>query len=81
MPRVAPAAVVSIFEDKTLRPGDAVMMGDGIHIFHPSEAWPHRPADFVRLAFATTLTWHLRQSLDDLDRNPPSRWAMNGTAG
>ena len=75
-------ALVSIFQDATLRSGDAVMMADGIHVFHGVGAWPLRPRDFVRLPLAASLDWHLRQSLNDLDRNPPTRWtSMETTSG
>ena len=74
--------LVSIFQDATLRNGDAVMMADGIHVFHGVGAWPYRPRDFVRLPLAASLDWHLRQTLNDLDRNPPTRWtSMETTSG
>ncbi len=74
LPKPPRPALVSIFQDRTLRDGDAVMMADGIHVFHRAGAWPYRPQDFVRLTFAAALDWHLRQTLDVLDRNPPTRW-------
>ena len=75
-------ALVTLYEDRTLRDGDAVMLADGIHVFRGTRQWPHRPDDFVRLTFAAALDWHFRQTLDVLDRNPPTRWSsMGSTAG
>lgn len=75
LPRPARPALVSIYQDRTLRDGDAVMMADGIHVFHGVGQWPHRPRDFVKLTFVAALDWHLRQTLDVLDKNPPARWS------
>jgi hypothetical protein len=72
-------ALVTIYGDRTLRDGDAVMMADGIHVFHGTVRGPHRPGDFVRLTFAAALDRHLRQTLDALDRNPPTRWTSPGS--
>ena len=68
-------AIVSIYEDRTLRRGDAVMLADGIHVFRGEGTWPHRPGDFVRLTLVASLEWHLRRTLDELDKNPPTRWS------
>jgi hypothetical protein len=65
---------VPIYQDGTLRNGDAVMMADGIHVFHGAGTWPFQPRNFVRLSHVASLDWHFRQSLVDLDRNPPTRW-------
>ena len=46
----------------------------GIHIFRGDVAGQHRPRDFVRLQVAASLGWKLRQTLNNLDRNPPTRW-------
>ena len=67
-------AIVSIYEDRTLRNGDAVMLVDGIHVFRGDTAGLHRPHDFVRLPLVASIDWKLRQTLNDLDRNPPTRW-------
>ena len=82
LPKPPRPALVSIYQDRTLRDGDAVMMADGIHLFRGAGQWPYRPRDFVRLTFVAALDWHLRQTLDALDRNPPTRWtSMGSTAG
>ncbi len=82
VPKPPRPALVSIYADRTLRTGDAVMMADGIHVFRGTGDWPLRPRDFVRLPLAASLGWHLRQSLNDLDRNPPTRWtSIEATSG
>ena len=75
LPKPPRPALVTIYQDRTLRNGDAVMMADGVHVFRGPARWPHQPSDFVRLTFAASLDWHLRQTLDVLDRNPPTRWS------
>ena len=67
-------ALVSIYGDRTLRSGDAVMLQDGIHVFRDDGFWPHRPRDFVRLRSVAGLDWHLRRTLEPFDNNPPTRW-------
>ncbi len=80
LPKPPRTALVSVFQDTTLRNGDAVMMADGIHVFHGAGVWPLRPRDFVRLQLVASLDWHLRQTLDGLDRNPPTRWTSIDTS-
>ncbi len=63
---------VSIFEDRTLRPGDAVMTPKGIRIFAGSNSWPYREADFVDLAEAHRMDSRVHKILADLDRLPHS---------
>lgn len=41
---------VSIYEDKTLRRGDAVMTAQGIRIFNGSDSLPYRDSDFVAIS-------------------------------
>ena len=80
LPKPPRPALVSIYQDRTLRDGDAVMMADGIHVFHGLGEWPHQPRDFVRLTFVAALDWRLRETLDVLDRNPPTRWSSVGSS-
>ena len=61
---------VSIFQDKTLRRGDAVMTAKGIRIFAGSNSWPYQDRDFVALADARQLDKGLQKVLLDLDRMP-----------
>lgn len=79
LPKPDRPALVSIYQDRTLRDGDAVMMADGVHMFRGAAAWPHRGSDFVRLQSAASLGWSLRHTLSDLDRAPPDRWSTFGT--
>ena len=82
LPKPDRPALVTIYQDRTLRDGDAVMMVDGIRLFHGGATWPHRRADFVRLQFATNLGWSLRHTLADIDSAPPTRWSgLRSTAG
>ena len=82
LPKPPRPALVTIYQDRTFRNGDAVMMADGIHVYHGLGEWPHQPRDFVRLTLAAALDWHLRQTLDALDKNPPTRWtSIEATPG
>ncbi len=63
---------VSIFEDKTLRRGDAVMTTSGIRIFAGSSSWPYRQSDFVAIADAGHMNGSYQKALLVLDR-PSSR--------
>lgn len=64
------SAKVSIFEDRTLRRGDAVMTADGIRIFAGSSSWPYAPQDFVSLNDAGRLSRDTSKVLAALDRAP-----------
>ena len=68
----AKAGRVSIFEDRTLRRGDAVMMRDGVRVFAGSASWPYRPTDFVRLDDARQLGRNTSEVLAQLDKAPRS---------
>lgn len=82
LPKPDRPAVVTVYQDRTLRDGDAVMMADGIRLYHGGATWPHQRADFVRLQFATNLGWSLRHTLADIDSAPPTRWSdLRATAG
>lgn len=63
---------VSIFEDRTLRRGDAVMMRGGVRVFAGSASWPYRPADFVSLDDARQLGRSTSEVLAQLDKAPRS---------
>ena len=82
LPKPDRPALVTIYQDRTLRDGDAVMMADGISLYHGGATWPHQRADFVRLQFATNLGWSLRHTLADIDSAPPTRWSgLRSTTG
>ena len=61
---------VSIYEDRTLRRGDAVMMADGVRIFAGSSSWPYRAGDFVGLKNAKNVDRDTSKVLAQLDRLP-----------
>ncbi len=63
-------AKVSIYADRTLRRGDAVMMADGIHIFAGSSTWPYTNADFVSLGAARDISRTTGEVLATIDRAP-----------
>ena len=68
--RVAKTGTLSIFQDKTLRRGDAVMTERGIRIFAGSNSWPYQNSDFMALADAPHLNKGQQTILLDLDRLP-----------
>lgn len=61
---------VSIYEDRTLRRGDAVMTADGVRIFAGSNSWPYKANDFVVLKDAKNLDRDTSKLLAELDRPP-----------
>ena len=62
---------VSIFEDRTLRRGDAVMTASGIRIFAGSSSWPYQRSDFVAIADAGHMNGTYQKALLALDKLPP----------
>ena len=63
-------APVSIFEDRTLRPGDAVMTAKGVRIFAGSSNWPYAESDFVGLAESGQVSRTTSKVLAQLDKLP-----------
>ncbi|MGI4765805.1 MAG: hypothetical protein ACRYGP_12225 [Janthinobacterium lividum] len=61
---------VSIYEDRTLRRGDAVMTAEGVRIFAGSISWPYTAGDFVALATAKDLNRDTVKVLAEVDRLP-----------
>ena len=63
----------SLMDDKTLRPGDAVMMKDGLHVYAGPESATHERDQFVRLDEAHRLSDKERVRLASMDttRNDP----------
>ena len=62
---------VAIFEDRTLRRGDAVMTAKGMRIFVGSNAGPHTSEDFVDLAKSgREVSKTTEKVLADLDKRP-----------
>jgi hypothetical protein len=59
--------------DRTLRPGDAIMMKDGIHIYDGPRTTHHTPGQFVPIDEADGLPKTERSALlaMDMTRNDP----------
>ena len=72
MPQVVkgPTVPVSIFEDKTLRRGDAVMTAQGIRIFQGSRSLPYNAADFVAISDADGVSKTVQKALVAIDNVP-----------
>ena len=65
---------VSIFEDPTLRDGDAVMTKTGMKVFAGGRFSPDHPyneADFVTVSSAKTMAPGLRKTVIELNKLPP----------
>ena len=84
-PKAAPAArarfarlpvktgPVSIYEDRTLRGGDAVMTKDGVKVFGGAAFSPEKPysdADFVAISASKSINPALRKTVTDLNKLP-----------
>ena len=66
-------AIVSIYEDRTLRRGDALMTLAGLRVFAGSHTYPYRPEDFTTLTASRDVKGQLRRALIELDQNPAMR--------
>ena len=58
---------VTIYTDKTLEPGDAVMTEKGMRIFNGSESWPYKEADFGDVSTSRRIAPSLRKQLKAID--------------
>lgn len=65
-----PYVPVSIYEDATLRPGDAVMTAKGMRIFQGSRSLPYSDADFVAIAASSSVSRDVAKALTAVDRLP-----------
>ncbi len=61
---------VSIYEDRTLRRGDAVMTAEGIRIFAGSSSWPYTSGDFVSVKDAKNVDRDASKMFAQLDKLP-----------
>ena len=61
---------VSIFEDRTLKRGDAVMTATGVRVFAGSSSWPYSPKDFVALGDSKQISRDTSKVLAQLDKLP-----------
>ena len=71
-PSVAAPIKVSIYNDPTMRAGDAVMTSDGIRVFAGSRSWPYAKSDFVTIAEARDLSHDTVKVLAGLNSAPRS---------
>ena len=58
---------VTIYTDKTLMRGDAVMTAHGVRVFTGSSAWPRTESDFVALAATDKMAKTVRKELTAID--------------
>ncbi|MCW6511048.1 hypothetical protein [Lichenifustis flavocetrariae] len=67
---VGPVAPVSIYQDTTLRAGDAVMTSKGIRVFLGGHSAPYTEADFAALPDAEGLPRQIGKALAAIDKAP-----------
>ncbi|MDX7952485.1 hypothetical protein P7D22_15050 [Lichenihabitans sp. Uapishka_5] len=67
---VGPVAPVSIFDDRTLKRGDAVMTKTGLRVFVGGHGAPYTDADFAALDEAPGLSKQTEKALLLIDRAP-----------
>lgn len=65
---VAALKDITIYTDKTLAPGDAVMTATGLKVFHGSRSWPYAEGDFVAIAASGRMSSGIRKELTALDK-------------
>lgn len=67
---VGPVAPVSIYEDRTLKRGDAVMTKTGVRVFVGGHGAPYTEADFAALPDAEGLPKQVQKALLVIDKAP-----------
>lgn len=67
---VGPVAPVSIFEDRTLKPGDAVMTKKGLRVFVGRHSAPYSDADFATLSQFDGLPKQIEKELVAINKAP-----------
>lgn len=67
---VGPVAPVSIYEDRTLKAGDAVMTKTGVRVFLGGHGAPYTEADFSALSDAEGLPKQVQKALLVIDKAP-----------
>lgn len=65
---VAALKGITIYNDKSLAPGDAVMTATGLKVFNGSRSWPYTEDDFVAIASSGRMASGLRKELTALDK-------------
>lgn len=69
-PDTGRSALLAVYQDKTLRRGDAVMTMNGIRVFAGSRSFPYRPEDFRTVMAARKMDLPFRKALIELNRLP-----------
>lgn len=59
---------ITIYTDKTLAPGDAVMTPTGLKVFNGSRSWPYTSGDFAGIAASGRMAGSVRKELTALDK-------------
>ena len=67
---VGPVAPVSIYEDKTLKRGDAVMTKTGVRVFLGGHGAPYTEADFAALSDTDGLPKQVEKALVVINKAP-----------
>lgn len=67
---VGPVAPVSIYDDRTLRAGDAVMTKTGLRVFIGGHGAPYSDADFAALSDTDGLPRQVQKELVALNKGP-----------
>jgi hypothetical protein len=70
--KVGPVGPVSIYDDRTLRAGDAVMTAKGLRVFVGGHGAPYTDADFVAVSEADGLPRQVEKALLVIDKAPRS---------
>lgn len=63
-----PGVKVTIYEDKTLRRGDAVMTTAGMRVFAGSNSFPYSESDFVAVSTKEGVSKDVAKTLIAMDR-------------
>ncbi len=58
---------VTIYTDRTLQRGDAVMTAHGMRVFNGSESWPYTNDDFVAVSSIRSMPVGMRKELRAID--------------
>ncbi len=65
---VASLKGITIYTDKTLAPGDAVMTPTGLKVFNGSRSWPYTADNFAAIAASGRMAGSVRKELTAIDK-------------
>ena len=65
---------VTIYTDRTLVRGDAVMTSNGVKVFNGSASWPHTDEDFTAVADTSRVSPSVRKELTAINAASSPRW-------